>query len=524
MSLSLALLSSMAFLVAGVRPGYQEWSSHAENFHRVETTSGTLEGHFSDWQPQVTEFLGVPYAKPPVGSLRFAAPQPLVSQETIEAKTFGAACPGIFFTNTNLTASYESVGEAVHDQMTQFGEPFSEDCLSLNIWTRSSRRSKGEKRAVLLWVHGGAFFSGSTRWVAYEGAKMANDFDVVVVTINYRLSVFGFPTADFLEDVNPALYDVRLAVEWVRDNIEKFGGDPFRITLFGQSSGAAAIHDYAFAHTKDPIANAFILQSTFTGWGYGRENKTRKEAARPWYDLTERLGCGSDQHGARTLACMRQKHWEEIMGAGMDLAFYATPDEKTWFGNILDRMKAGKFARMVGVLSHFQPHKLTFQQPVLVGSTSDEGAFSIYLGSDPEEARYYGGQHHCMSSDIAAGRTLHDVPVRRYVYAGDWPNQNLGVGGPWHGSDIGMVFGTSELMARRPNTAEQTRLSWIMGKAWTDFAKDPYGGLDTPSWPTYDLLDKMPSTMRFGANGSSRVGLEYIRERTADCNAPERHA
>lgn len=185
----------------------------------VNTTLGQILGHGSDWQPLVSEYLGVPYAKPPVHNLRFAAPQAFTSTSTsteqFVADSYSDACASINHVNANRTVSYESFGQTVTGQMYQYGESFSEDCLALNVWTRP--QSGDKKKAVMVWIQGGGFQMGSTRWDAYVGAKMANDHDVVVVNFNYRLGIFGFPLADFLDDVNLGLLDQRLAIEWVRD-------------------------------------------------------------------------------------------------------------------------------------------------------------------------------------------------------------------------------------------------------------------------------------------------------------------
>lgn len=206
----LALVAATTTLSDVASAGSSEWVVG----QKVGTTSGTIVGHGSPWQPLVSEYFGIRYAKPPVGKLRFSPPEPYRSYEVYEASTMGDSCPSPNWENENKTIDYETVGTAVKDQLLQHGESFSEDCLSLSIWTRPQLGEK--KKAVLFWVHGGGFSSGSQAHPVYNGAKLANDHDVVVVLINYRLNIFGFPGADFL-DTNLGLSDLRLAVEWARD-------------------------------------------------------------------------------------------------------------------------------------------------------------------------------------------------------------------------------------------------------------------------------------------------------------------
>ncbi|KAH6693935.1 Alpha/Beta hydrolase protein [Plectosphaerella plurivora] len=490
---------------AQVNPGQKPMVDNDDkddDFLTTDTTSGMLTGRPSLWQPNVTQFLGIPYASPPIGGLRFAPPKPFLSREAINTEYFGPACPSHFFQNSNKTVPPWPMEETIHAQLNQFSEYFSEDCLTLNVWTRRGGGGGGEKRAVMVWVHGGGFFKGSAMWSGLRGAKLANDFDVVVVTVQFRLSVFGFPGADFLNEVNPGLLDLRLAVEWVRDNIEKFGGDPERITLCGQSSGASMVNEYAISHAEGAIAHAFVLQSGFGPWDAPRETRSREIATQSWYAVTKKMGCGGSEEGEATLGCMREKSWDEIMEAGMETYFAPTVDERTWSSNPDELMKEGKFAK----------------KPVLMGNTADEGAYMTFLQDNPEFADDFFHAPHCASVNVAKSRALHGVPVWQYVYAGNYPNQDLGTGGAWHGSEIGMIFGTSENVSRRPPTPEQIRLSGIMGKAWTEFAKDPYRGLEGMGWPRYDVEDKVPSIIRLGERDSSEIVFEHVRDRTAECS------
>jgi cholinesterase len=163
----------------------------------VNTTTGSITGHAADWKPEVSEYLGIPYAEPPIGNLRFAAPKPLKSSKSITATKFGLACP-------------ENIGGKAS---TMVGA--GEDCLTLNVWTKPQ---SGEKsKAVMIWIYGGGFGSGRSSTPTYNGARLADEHDVVVVSINYRVNLFGFPRAPGLPDLNPGLLDQRVGIEWAKD-------------------------------------------------------------------------------------------------------------------------------------------------------------------------------------------------------------------------------------------------------------------------------------------------------------------
>lgn len=221
----------------------------------MKTTSGTIIGHRNRNATQVSEYLGIPFAYPPVGPRRFAPPERYYSNRTINGSAFGADCAAITdavpyflpFTEYNLLAT-----------LGQVGDPTNEDCLYLNVWTKPQQGA--QKKPVLVWIYGGGFNSGGNNYSAYGGQYFADTQDVVLVSFNYRLGIFGFPGAPDLVQ-NVGLLDQRMALEWVRDNIEAFGGDASRITIFGESAGAASVDFYTYAWTQDPIIAGYIEES-----------------------------------------------------------------------------------------------------------------------------------------------------------------------------------------------------------------------------------------------------------------------
>ena len=222
----------------------------------VDTTAGRVAGVEEDG---LAVFRGVPFARPPVGRWRFRPPQPVEPWAGVrQATEFGPWAPQ---DNTALT-----------DVFGGAELPKEEDCLTLNVWTPAA---DGARRPVMVWIHGGAFVTGSGSLVLYRGHSLARHGDVVVVTINYRLGVLGFAAhPDLLDEetglsANWGILDQIAALEWVRDNIAGFGGDPGAVTVFGESAGAmsvstllgmpraAGLFHRAIAQSGGPVGVAF---------------------------------------------------------------------------------------------------------------------------------------------------------------------------------------------------------------------------------------------------------------------------
>jgi cholinesterase len=175
----------------------------------ISTSTGTVTGTVGAIAKDVSVYYAIPYALPPIKERRWLAPQKFEDRtKAINGTKWGKDCPGVL-----------PFGGTVMD----------EDCLYLNVW--SPPKKPGELKAVLLWIYGGAFMSGTANMWPTDGSRLASDQDVVLVAINYRMSILGFPGAPGLPDQNLGILDQRAAVEWVRDNIKEFGGDPERITL-----------------------------------------------------------------------------------------------------------------------------------------------------------------------------------------------------------------------------------------------------------------------------------------------------
>ncbi|MGO9695380.1 MAG: carboxylesterase/lipase family protein [Mycobacterium sp.] len=222
----------------------------------VETTYGPVRG--SDTGPTedrirtIRTWKGIPYAAPPTGGLRFRAPEPPERwTEVADATSYGPTCPQPSFPNMPL----------------DLGAPQGEDCLRLNIWA-SSDIQPGDKKSVMVWLHGGAYVLGSSSQPLYDGRRLAGGGDVVVVTVNYRLGALGFldlssfSTARRRFDSNVGLRDVLAALAWVRDNIAAFGGDPHKVTLFGESAGGGIVTTLLATPAAEGLFAGAIAQSS----------------------------------------------------------------------------------------------------------------------------------------------------------------------------------------------------------------------------------------------------------------------
>lgn len=206
----------------------------------VHTAVGALRGTLA---PDHRLFAGVPYAAPPVGPLRWRPPTPAPAWPgERDATRFGPRC----------------LQDPASDP--EFGRQTDEDCLTLNIWTPPP---SGEKRPVMVWIHGGAFVNGSAG--IYDARRLAARGDIVVVTVNYRLGTLGFlahPALGAPGDVgNYGLADQQAALRWVRENIAEFGGDPQRVTVAGESAGGMSVCDHLVAPGSAGLFDAAIIQS-----------------------------------------------------------------------------------------------------------------------------------------------------------------------------------------------------------------------------------------------------------------------
>ncbi|MGE0621817.1 MAG: carboxylesterase/lipase family protein [Pseudomonadales bacterium] len=251
------LLSGVAMsLSAGVLPGASPV---------VSTGKGPVQGLVENG---IAAYKGIPYAAPPIGERRFQAPQPAPVWETIfDATGFGA--PAIQSYDRELNGSELSIQLATVFTMRTEMKIDSEDCLYLNVWTPAVDAAGARKnRPVLVWFHGGGFAYGSGAWPVYDGANLARKGDVVVVTVNHRLNVFGYlHLADlaggeaFADSGNAGMLDLIAALKWVRRNIGEFGGDVNNVTIMGESGGGAKVSTLLAMPEAEGLFHKAVIQS-----------------------------------------------------------------------------------------------------------------------------------------------------------------------------------------------------------------------------------------------------------------------
>jgi para-nitrobenzyl esterase len=299
----------------------------------VKTGSGEVHGATRD---HVRQFLGIPYAAPPIGPLRWQTPQTPVSWTGVrEAAKFGATC-----------AQIKTLGD--------FADPStSEDCLYINVFAPEKPGAK--KKPVMVWIHGGGLTVGQSD--GHDGGGLAAQEDVVVVTLNYRLGVLGFLAHPALDDggkaVNFGLLDQQLALKWVKDNIAAFGGDPGNVTIFGESAGGLSVA----AHLASPLSKD-LFQRAIIESGYAYTATVPFAAAEQnGKDFATAMGC-PDQ----TAACLRQVPVEKLLTGGR---FFKglTVDNYSLKSTLQQAFETGNFNRV----------------PVLLGSNQDESRWFVAL-------------------------------------------------------------------------------------------------------------------------------------------------
>ncbi|KAF2204208.1 cholinesterase precursor [Delitschia confertaspora ATCC 74209] len=484
------------------------------NAPQAVTSSGTLIGHQASNKTFVSEYLGVRYAQAPTGDLRFAPPKRyIVPFGTVyQAKEWSDDC----LSNKPPLSSFPNFSQPSglrtwKNFAGQNDNPASEDCLKLNVWAKATLW--WELKPVLVYFHGGRFITPGPHSPFYNGQYLADVEDVVVVTVNYRLGIFGFSGAPGIQQ-NIALLDQRLAVTWVRDNIQAFGGDPKRIVIFGQSAGGASVDYFSFAYKSDPIVSGLIAHS---GTSLRFKPNSPEYAQNLWYNVTETIDCGTaNDHAMAVLACVRQAPISVVLAAAAKVqalptmalakaAFYPTVDNVTVFANYDELTKSGAFAEI----------------PLLAGNTDFEAgwyklsAYGAKLNlSEAQWDLFVERGFTCPNKYSTKARVNAGVPTWRYRYHGDWDNLRLydseaGLGprgsGAYHGSEIGMIFGTAQDISGQPNTAEEEATSRYMMGAWAAFARDSREGLTKYGWPAYS--EATESLVRLGYNNKAALNV-----------------
>lgn len=414
----------------------------------LEVTGGKIQGVESE-TPGIVVYKGIPYAAPPIGDLRWQAPQPVVAWEGVKvADTFGPICP----------QPGNKPGTFYGDEFYWQGTPEeSEDCLYLNVWAPAATVGDADAGLpVAMWVHGGAFMNGYGYEVTMDGEAWA-ERGVILVTINYRLGNFGFFSHPLLSEEqggisgNYGMLDQVAALEWIQNNIAAFGGDPDNVTVLGQSAGAMSVKNLvASPMAKDMIAKAIIQSGGgIGGLSLGGDNQTPQS----WYD--EQGKAIMDANGWTTLEQMRAASSAEIMGAATVAKMYARtsphPDGVFMDEDFNSAAYAGRIADI----------------PYMIGCTSQD------MGG-------LGGESINNFCKVRAEQSEH--PAYQYFFQRNLPGDDEDPAkdpGAFHSSELWYMFGTLD-KSWRPFTEADYALSEAMVDAWTSFCKD-----GNPGWEAY---------------------------------------
>lgn len=458
------------------------------------THQGWVEGAVEE---TTCQYLGIPYAKPPTGALRFTAPEPAASWPGVRAATsFGAAC--------------------MQTLDLSFADAQSEDCLFVNVWTPSPRPA--EPLPVMVFIYGGGFSGGATN--TYSGIGLVRKGPVVVVSMNYRVGALGFfahPELDGQRAGKPSgsdgIRDQQLALRWVRDNISSFGGDPDNVTVFGESAGSSSVCVHLVSPGSRKLARRFIMESGVctSGVANGIEPVRREKT----YARAQQMAAALCPDAADVISCLREVPAEDLMAWAPD----AAPEEGGapgigWVpviegaGGVLpdhpDQLIArGEFNRgevIVGTNKNeyglFNPIPFYSREELQAMAEAQYGAraaevVSLYAPSADADAyqalvtMMTDVMFRCPARNLA--RMLQKQGQSVYLYSFEQ-------GSAWHAEEMTYVFGYEYLFFSVLPPVES--LVDAMQRYWINFASrgDPNGdGLTV--WPRYDVAEDRHMTL-----------------------------
>ena len=472
----------------------------ASSTPQVKTRSGAVEGKDDG---KVKSFLGIPYAQPPVGDLRWKAPVPLAKWSGVKKATeFGFHC----------------MQGNVFGDMVFHDAGGSEDCLTLNVWVPDKHTEP--KLPVMVWIYGGGFVAGTTSEARQDGYHLAQQ-GVIVVSMNYRLGVFGFMVHPELAQEsghnsagNYGLLDQLAALKWVHENIAAFGGDPANVTIFGESAGSFSVS----AQMASPLAKGLFQKAI------GESGAAFSRSGLSFNPMSERAEKDAklmkDKLGVSTLAELRAVPAEKLLekfGSRGD-AFAFGPDIDGYFlpESVPAIFAAGK-QNDVALLAGWNHDEGSFeiafapQKPTAetfkataqkdFGDKADE--FLKLYPSDTAEhalrsAQDYAGDKFIALSTwawIEAVSKTGKQPIYRYRFdmAPFSKNPNAPRMGAYHSAEIEYVFGQLDSKTDVTWRESDRKVSEIMQKYWANFAKNGNpNGPGLPNWPPYTAADGWP--------------------------------
>lgn len=444
----------------------------------VKVDGGLIEGVPGE-TAGTTIYRGIPFAAPPTGDLRWQEPQPVKPWSGVRSgKDFGASCMQTNYPEGSL-------------YRTELG-PVSEDCLTLNVWTTA--KQSGAKLPVMVWIHGGALTRGAGSIALYDGAALARK-GVVVVTINYRLGAFGFLAHSELSaeskhhsSGNYGLLDQVAALEWVKRNISAFGGDPSKVTIFGESAGSWSVN----CLMASPLAKGLMHRAIGESGAFFSTMKKLSEAETAGAKLGD-------------VKSLRAKSAEEILKT----TFPAASQGPVVDGHFLPAEIRTVFAEgkqndiplLAGFnadeATAFVPAKVNLKQLTAMASQNYKDlapdylkAYRVESDSDATRALLEAFRDQTFGWNTRAwGRAANTTghhPAYLYFFSRVPPGPTAEKYGAYHASEIAYAFQNLGKLGTHSFEDADRQLSETMSQYWVNFAKsgDPNGpGL--PKWPAY---------------------------------------
>ena len=454
----------------------------------VRLSTGTVEGTTGK-NAEIRVFKGIPYALPPAGAMRWKAPQDPASWEgTREARQFANDCMQLPYPQTSL--------------YYQPPKLMSEDCLYLNVWTAA--KTANEKRPVMVWIHGGAYTRGSGATPTYDGETFASK-GIVLVTINYRLGVFGFLShpeltkeSDVKSSGNYGLLDMVKALEWVKKNIAAFGGDPGKVTIFGESAGSSAVNFLMASPLAHGLFHRAIGES---GANFGRTATL---------EANEKEGLKVGE----SLADLRAKPAAELIKAPGN----HRPNIDKWFlqDEVTKVFAKGKH-NDVPLLAGYNADEGTTLAPWTgnaqyftgmirqrYGAYADELLQVYPAGSDEEAAKSYYASFRDQGMGWQMRTWARAMKSPTYLYYFTRVPPGLQKYGAFHAAEIQYAFGN--LNPQRQWEDADRALANAMSNYWVNFATtgDP-NRKGLTAWPKYDA--RKDESMVFGDQVEVKPGI-----------------